>query len=164
MQVRTLPRPIVPVIEMAAGNLTAAGEALGAMLAQASSHARILLVREGPAAKLTEYALKMAQRLDCDVIALDLLNPSLEQGIEHRRREIDHFLVRAIRQGEQLVQEAASVGVRVSHMVKIGERERIIAELGRQDTAIRYVLTLPPRTQTTVQREPARPRAQRALL
>ncbi|OQX12433.1 MAG: hypothetical protein BWK76_17655 [Desulfobulbaceae bacterium A2] len=149
---------------MAAGNLTAAGEALGAMLAHTAAHAKILLVREGQAAKVTEYALKMAQRLDCDVLALDLLNPSLDQDAELRRREIDRFLVRAIRQGEQLVQEAAALGVQVSHMVKIGDRERIIAELGRQDAAIRYVLTLPPREQAEVQREPARPQARRATL
>ena len=74
--------------EMAAGNQTAATTALTRMMAQKTASTKILVVQDGDhLTQVTDYALKMAERLDCEIIALDVSDRPLQfsTGSHHCR-------------------------------------------------------------------------------
>ncbi|MDD3814734.1 MAG: hypothetical protein PHZ02_08810, partial [Desulfocapsaceae bacterium] len=58
---------------MAAGSLTSGADILARMVDQRNSPTKVLMVQDGEyTAQVTDYAMKMAQRLDCEIIALDV--------------------------------------------------------------------------------------------
>lgn len=64
---------------MAAGNPIEAATALSKMIDQRNSPTKVLMVQDGEhMQQVTEYAIKMAQRLDCEIIALDITDRPLQ--------------------------------------------------------------------------------------
>ena len=129
---------------MASTSPAAAAQAMAAMVDQASSPTKILMVQDGNyLQKVTEYALKMAQRLDCDIIALDVTDAPLQFSGERKVRETNRFFERAEKSAESFSFQADAMGISTKHVMKIGNQESHIAELSKQDAGIRYVLTKP---------------------
>ncbi len=130
--------------EMAAGNQVAANAALDRMMAQKSATTKILVVQDGDyMPQVTEYALKMAQRLDCDVVALDVTDAPLQFSGERKAQESKRFTEKALANGAKFVEQAEAVGVSVQHVMEIAESEEVIARISSEDAGIRYVLTKP---------------------
>ncbi len=134
----------VDIGEMAGGNQVAATEAITRMMAQKNATTKILMVQDGDYfPQVTEYALKMAQRLDCEIVALDVCDTPLQFSGERRERESVRFQARAKKNNGQFALQAGGQGVRMTHVVEIGDSEEVIARLSAEDAGIRYVLTKP---------------------
>lgn len=129
---------------MAAGSPSEAATALSRMLAQRNSLAKVLVVQDGVyTVQVTEYAIKMAQRLDCEIIALDVSDKPLQFCGERKIRESDHFIETARKNGAQFVLQAKNKGVTAKHVMDIGKPEEIIARIRETDAGIRYILSRP---------------------
>ncbi len=129
---------------MAAGSPSEAATALSRMLAQRNSLAKVLVVQDGVyTEQVTEYAIKMAQRLDCEIIALDVTEKPLQFSGERKIRESDHFIETARKNGAQFVLQAQAKGVAAKHVMDIGKPEEIIARIRETDAGIRYILSRP---------------------
>jgi len=134
----------IVMAEMAAGNQTAATSALEQMLAQKNATTKILMVQDGDyLAQVTDYALKMAQRLDCEIIALDVTDGPLQFSGDRKERESNRFRERARLNSEIFCLQAESKGVSTEHIVEIADQEEVVARLSAEDVGIRYVLTKP---------------------
>lgn len=129
---------------MASASPAAAAQAMAKIVDQSQAVAKVLMVQDGDySAKVTEYALKMAQKLDCEIVALDVTEIPLEYVGERKEREINRFYDRARRSAESFSLQADAMGIATTHVMQIGDQEKVIAELSKQDAGIRYVLTKP---------------------
>ncbi|MCB2180918.1 MAG: hypothetical protein KQH63_02700 [Desulfobulbaceae bacterium] len=129
---------------IAAGNPSAAAEAMAKMVAQKNAPTKVLMVQDGDySEKVTEYALKMAHRLDCEIVALDVTDAPLQFSGERKERETNRFYEMAKKNAESFSLRADAMGIPTGHFMKIGEQEEVIAELSKEDAGIRYVLTKP---------------------
>jgi hypothetical protein len=130
--------------EMAAGNQVAANAALDRMMAQKSATTKILMVQDGDyLPQVTEYALKMAQRLDCDVVALDVTDAPLQFRGDRKEQESKQFIEKATASCAIFAAQAEAQGVSTVHFMEIGDTEEVISRLSSDDAGIRYVLTKP---------------------
>jgi hypothetical protein len=130
--------------EMAAGNQTAAANALKQMMAQRTATTKILMVQDGDhLTQVTDYALKMAQRLDCEIIALDVSDRPLQFSGERKERERNRFQEKSRQNAVSFALQAESQGVNIHHVMEIAVPEEVIARLSAEDAGIRYVLTKP---------------------
>lgn len=129
--------------EMAAGNLTAASKDLARMMEQPAA-TKILVVQDGDhSTMLVDYAVKMAQKLDCEIVALDVCDDPLNYSGERKEREINRFHQRARNNSETIQLKAEAMGVVCKHVTQIGKQEETIKELSKDDKCIRYVLIKP---------------------
>jgi hypothetical protein len=121
------------------------------------SATKILTVQDGDhSSVLVDYAVKMAQKLDCEIIALDVTEAPLNFTGERREREIGRFQQRARRNAETLHLKAEAMGVKCRHVVEIGNQEQIIKALSKDDAGIRYVLLKPAQEYVNADRRQAR--------
>jgi len=147
----------VSVGEMASGNLKAATETLTMAMTQQNQSIKILTVQDGIHSQvLTDYAVKMAHKLDCEIIALDVSEEPLGYEGERRKRETTRFFDRAQKGAEIIQLKAEAMGVKCRHIVKIGNQEETIKALSLEDNSIRYVLTKPEQEQLSDQKRKAR--------
>ncbi len=145
------------VEDMATKNLTDNSQSITQMSAQQSTATKILTVQDGDhSTVLVDYAVKMAQKLDCEIIALDVTDEPLNYTGERRAREINRFRQRARRNSETLHLKAEAIGVKCTHLVEIGNQEQIIKALSKEDAGIRYVLLKPAQEYVTADRRQAR--------
>lgn len=150
---------VKPVIvgEMAAGNLTSATESISMMMDKQYQSIKILAVQDGTHSQvLTDYAVKMAHKLDCEIVALDVSDEPLQYDGERRKRETSRFIDRARRGAEMISLKAESMGVKCKHIAEVGNQEEIIKAISREDTGIRYVLTKPEQEHLRDQKRKAR--------
>ena len=126
-------------------------------LAEQNLATKILTVQDGDhSVALVDYAVKMAQKLDCEIIALDVSDKPLDYTDERRSREINRFQQRARRNAETLSLKAETIGVKCKHLVEIGNEEEIIKALSREDPGIRYVLFKPAQDYVSAERRKTR--------
>ncbi len=129
----------------------------GVEIVKQDSTTKILTVQDGDhSTVLVDYAVKMAQKLDCEIIALDVTEEPLNFTGERREREILRFQQRARRNAETLQLKAEAIGVKCRHVVEIGNQEQIIKALSRDDAGIRYVLLKPAQEYVSAERRQAR--------
>ncbi len=129
---------------MAAGNPSDAAGALARMLDQQNAPTKVLMVQDGEyMQQVTDYAMKMAQRLDCDIIALDVTERPLQFSGDRKARETTRFLEMAKSNAEKFSTMAQAQGIKVKHIVEIGAPEEVIANVSASDPGIRYVLSKP---------------------
>jgi hypothetical protein len=130
--------------EMAAGNLSAVSNSISQMMEQQNIMTKILVVQDGRnSAVLEDYAVKMAHKLDCEIVALDVSNEPLMFDGERRRRETHRFLQRAEQNAKSIHIKADALSVKFQHIAKIGDQDETIKTLSQEDKCIRYVLTKP---------------------
>jgi len=158
IQVEKINKQKLPEIgEMAAGNLTAATHAVNQLMEEQQLSIKILAVQDGTSSPvLVDYAVKMAHRLDCEIIALDVSDEPLAYDGERRRRETTRFFQRAQRSAEAMLLKAEAMGVKCRHIVEIANPEELIKALSQEDKSIRYVLTKPPQEELGTDQRKAR--------
>ncbi len=129
---------------MAAGSLTSGADILARMVDQRNSPSKVLMVQDGEyAAQVTDYALKMAQRLDCEIIALDVTAKPLQFTGDRRIREVDRFMEMAGMNAAKFIMQAMECGVKVEHVMDVRDPQEAIASVSAADAGIRYVLSKP---------------------
>lgn len=107
-------------------------------------HTKILTVLNGETYdQLIDYALTMAFRLDCEIVALDVTDEPLKFSGKKRQFEVNRFYEEAQFNSEKFLSRAESMGIVFHHIIKLGYQDDIIEELIVQDPCIRYVLTNP---------------------
>ncbi|MBM9603199.1 universal stress protein [Desulfopila inferna] len=147
----------VAVGEMAAGNLTAAANDIARMLEQQNMATKILAVQDGEhSTALVNYVVKMAQKLDCEIVALDVSEEPLLHSGARREREINRFSQRAQQNAETMHLKAETMGVKCNHIIRVGNQEETIKALSQDDKSIRYVLIKPAQEQVSVNKRQAR--------
>lgn len=129
---------------MAAGSPSAAAGALAGMMDQKNAPTKILMVQDGEyMPQVTDYALKMAQRLDCEIIALDITEKPLQFSGDRKARESVRFIEMARQNAEKFTRQAMARGIKVEHIMDINNSEEVIARISAADAGIRYVLSKP---------------------
>jgi len=158
IQVKKLKRQKQPTVgEMAAGNLSAASKDVARMMEFTNMATKILVVQDGEhSSVLVDYAVKMAQKLDCEIIALDVSEEPLSYSGERRQREINRFHQRAKRNAETIMLKAEAMAVACKHVAQVGNQEETIKGLSQEDKCIRYVLIKPAEEKVSADRK--RPR------
>ena len=141
---------------MAAGSPSEAAGALARMIDQQNAPTKVLMVQDGEyMPQVTDYALKMAQRLDCDIIALDVTEKPLQFSGDRRARETDRFIEMARQNAEKFTSQAVACGITVEHIMDVDSPEEVIARVSAADAGIRYVLSKPEgQTVTADQKRP----------
>jgi hypothetical protein len=143
--------------EMAAGNMTAASSSISEMMNQQNIMTKILVVQDGNNSTILEdYAVKMAHKLDCEIVALDVSNEPLMYEGERRQRETNRFFQRAEQNAKSIHIKAEAVSIKFQHITKIGDQDDIIKSLSQADKCIRYVLTKPVQVQLGADQQRAR--------
>lgn len=140
-----------------AGNSKAAVMTLSREMEEQNQSIKILAVQDGVHSQvLTDYAVKMAHKLDCEIVALDVSDEPLSFDGDRRQRETNRFYARANRSAETLQLKAEALGVKYRHIVRVGKQEEVIKALSSEDRSIRYVLTKPEQAQLENQQRRAR--------
>lgn len=144
VKVQKIKKESVDMGAMAAGSPSEAAGALSRLVDQKNAPTKVLMVQDGEyVPQVTEYAMKMAERLDCEIIALDVSERPLQFSGDRRTRETDRFMEMAARSAEKFTSQAAAHGIKVEHVMEIGDPEDVITRLSAADAGIRYVLSKP---------------------
>ena len=97
---------------------------------------------------LINYAFGMAKRLDCEVIAINVTDVPRSLPEREKGRAIEMFEEAAKKSAEGLIKMADSEGIEITHLVKIGDPEKIADKLHASCPGIRCVVTEPEKTDT----------------
>lgn len=129
---------------MASTSPAAATEQLSQVMKQQQAAPQILVVGNTTfSSNLVQYALKMGQRLDCQIVAVNTTTLPVAFTDQQRERAQEEFYATATKAGVQFAELADSIGVSFTHLMRIGEEEEVIPEVAEQHPGIRYVLTEP---------------------
>ncbi|MCK4838221.1 MAG: hypothetical protein KAS94_05420 [Desulfobulbaceae bacterium] len=130
--------------ETAAGSPTAATRKMARIIEQREATAKILVVGDGAfSAKLSDYAIKMGQRLDCEIVALSVFDKHSPERKEEGEGEPSHFIKRSELGGARFADKAAGSGVKFYQLAKIGAKEIVVDQVVKEIAGIRYVLSEP---------------------
>ena len=144
VDVKKVKKQSVDMGAMAAGSPSGAAEALGRLIDQQNAPTKVLMVQDGEyMPQVTDYALKMAQRLDCEIIALDVTDKPLQFSGDRKARESDRFIEMARQNAEKFISQAVAHGIKVVHIMDIANPEEVVARVSTADAGIRYVLSKP---------------------
>jgi|GEM_PF-561143 len=115
------------------------------ILEQQQATAKILVVGDGSfSAKLTDYAITMGQRLDCEIVALSVFDNQNKNKGELDEHEKSLFFERSKLDAEWFANKAANYGgVKFTQLSRIGQRAAVIDQVVKEISGIRYVLTEP---------------------
>jgi hypothetical protein len=117
---------------------------LARLLEQRNASTKVLMVQNGEYIDaVSNYTLKMAQRLDCEIIALDVTDKPLQFTGDRKTRETAHFLDMAGDNAEHFTRQAMAMGIKVNHIMQVGIPEEVIARVRAADAGIRYILSKP---------------------
>lgn len=134
--------------EMASGSPSQAADKLSRILDQRNATTKILVVSDGVfSAKISEYAIKMGQRLDCEIVALSLFEASSQVD----ECEQAHFLKRAEMGGSNFGHKAANAGIKLQKLERVGTKKKVVNQVVKEIAGIRYVLSEPDTYRTTEQ-------------
>jgi len=92
---------------------------------------------------VTEYAFKLAGKLNCDIIALDVTDKPLEFKGERQVREVARFKDTVNASYKNFSMKATALGIKVKHEVVLGNQQETIGKFSQEDKGIRYVLSAP---------------------
>lgn len=136
-------------VSIDAGAMAGAGTAAGAaivsrMFDQERCPTKILVVEDGMYSEnVADYAFKMAQKLDCEIITLYVANPLLQFGQQRREEATALFFKNAEKAAAKFAAKALEMGVTVSHLMELGDSKKLVAKVSAQDAGVRYVLSVP---------------------
>jgi hypothetical protein len=156
VKIKKIKEKSVDMGSMAAGNPSEAADALVRMMDQKNAPTKVLMVQDGEyLVQVTDYALKIAQRLDCEIIALDVTDRPLQFSGDRRARESERFMTLAKKNAEEFIRQAQASGVKVEHIMEICVPEEIIARVSDENAGIRYVLSKPEEESLRIDQERA---------
>lgn len=92
---------------------------------------------------LFNYSLDMAQRLDFELLMLNVTDAPLSLAQARQEEEINLFRNKSRQNFVELQARAEQAGVAVNHLVEIGDLDDVVHKLQLQFPGMRYVLTEP---------------------
>ncbi len=92
---------------------------------------------------LMDYALKMAQRLDFEIISLSVNEEILSLSGAEREEAEARFFGQARKSAADFAGQGRGMNVNVSSVIEINDRKKAIAAMEEQDPSIRYILSEP---------------------
>ncbi len=95
---------------------------------------------------LINYAFGMAKRMGCDVIAINVTDVPRSLPEKEKGMAMEMFEDAAKKNAEGLSRIADSEGIKITHLVKIGEPEKIADRLHSSCPGIRCVVREPEQT------------------
>lgn len=144
IDVKKIKKQNVDMGAIAAGRRSVTAEAHDRMVDQNNVPTKVLMVQDGEyIPEVTEYALKMAQRLDCEIIALDVTDKPLQFSGDRKQRESDRFIETARMNAARFTSQARAQGIHVEHIMDVASPEDVVARVSGADVGIRYVLSKP---------------------
>jgi hypothetical protein len=147
----------VDVGMVVSGNSSAVTKKADRVVNQKQGSSKMLLVQAGEyCPQIADYALKIAKRLGCGIIALDVSDKPLQFSGKKKIRESDNFIEKARKNGEKFIEQAETRDIPVTHVMDIGNIDEIIARILRHDDSIRYMLNQPPPATSQNERNPDR--------
>ena len=153
VDVKKIKKESVAMGATAAGSPSEANGALTRFMDQQNAPTKVLMVQDGAYMdQVTSYALKMAKRLDCEIIALDVTAKPLQFSGERKARETDRFMDMARKNADNFSLQAKAEGIKVEHIMNVGVPEEIVAAVSADDAGIRYVLSKPENAQANQER------------
>jgi len=156
VEIRKIKQKSVNMEAMAAGNLSAATENVARMIDQKNAPSKVLMVQDGEyMTQVTDYAMKLAQRLDCDIIALDVTVAPLQFSGDRQEYEIQRFMERATKSAEKFISQAEAQGIKVEHIMDVDNPEVVTARVSEANLGVRYVLSKPEEVRAGVERADA---------
>jgi hypothetical protein len=119
------------------------------ILEQQQATAKILVVGDGSfSAKLTDYAIKMGQRLDCEIVALSVFDKHCREGRDPGKEETAHFIKQSDLAATSFADKAASGGVKFYQLARVGTKESVVDQVVQEILGIRYILSEPDEAAT----------------
>lgn len=137
---------ILPTTAAAAAFAESGEHATARDMAEESGDRRKLLVigkGNGFSARLVQYALETAMRLDSEIIALNVTSSPLALTGEERENATAAFARRCTANVVTLRERARAAGIAFSHLVEIGGRDDIVGMLHARHPGLRYILSEP---------------------
>ena len=130
--------------EMAAGSPSIASDKLGRIIEARTASVKILVVGDGSfSAKLSDYAIKMGQRLDCEIVALSVFDKHCQECRAAEDSEKSHFAKRSDLGAASFADKALIGGVKFDQLARIGDRQDVVDLVVKEIAGIRYVLSEP---------------------
>ncbi|MFZ5766629.1 MAG: hypothetical protein ACOY4H_13705 [Thermodesulfobacteriota bacterium] len=130
--------------------------AVAAAFAEAGEHATASAVAEGTdtnrkilvigqghtfSANLTRYAIDIARRFDCTILALNVTDVPLALPQDRRDSAAAAFVRSCAANIGNLQEKAGKAGINFIHLVEIGNKDDIVEKIHAGHPEIRYVLT-----------------------
>ncbi len=91
--------------------------------------------------RLTEYALKVAVRLDLEIIVLFVDEESHWEDTAQHRSKVKKFEAKVKKEAAAFTSLARKYSVKVTAVVDVDRRESAIARIREQDESIRFILS-----------------------
>ncbi len=109
---------------------------------------KILVVAEGStfSPRLVEYAVGLAKRMGCEIVALNCAGFGEEGPRAHSKQLFQEFKGRAAQGVAFLARRASEEGVPVSHVVRPDSVAQCVLDLEREMSRLQIVLTEPEAT------------------
>ncbi len=91
--------------------------------------------------KLGEYALKMAERLDLEIIVLFVDEENTWENKKQHRREVERFESRIEGAAAEFSTLAWKSAVSVTTVVDVNSKDSAVSQIQEQEPGIRFILT-----------------------
>jgi len=91
--------------------------------------------------QVVEYALKVAVRLDLEIVVLFVDEETFYSNEEQRRRAVERFNTEVKAEAAGFAGLAWKMEVKVTTIVDVSDRESAIAKAIEQETKIRFILS-----------------------
>ena len=101
----------------------------------------LVVTGAGLTSSLTNYALKVAIRLDLDILFLFVAKGCASASMKHRRKLVKELSQTIEEEVAAFTSLARKSAIQVTVVVDAGEREEVINRLRSQDSAIRFILS-----------------------
>ncbi|WP_457575003.1 hypothetical protein [Desulfolithobacter sp.] len=92
---------------------------------------------------LTAYALKMAQKLDLEIIALNVDEDILDLSEDEQAAAREAFFEAAEQSAADLAEKAESMDIKLTSMVVVNRIQTTIEHILNQECGVRYILSEP---------------------
>lgn len=100
----------------------------------------LVIADTGLSARLAEYALEVAVRLDLEIIVLFLDEQSSREDVAAIREKVEELETRVEQEAASFTSLAWKSSVKVTTIVDVDSRESAIAGIRGQDDSIRFIL------------------------
>lgn len=101
----------------------------------------LVVTDQGLIPRLTEYALKVAVRLDLEIIVLFVDEESHWEDTAQHRSKVEKFEAKVEKEAAVFTSLAWKSSVNVTTVVDVDSRESAIARIREQDESIRFILS-----------------------
>ena len=101
----------------------------------------LVVANVGLPSKLAEYALKVAVRLDLEIIVLFINEESTWEDTDQHRSKVKNFKAEIEKEAALFTSLAWKSSINVTTIVDVDDRKTAISRISEQDEGIRFILS-----------------------